>query len=272
MDSGFEHRVGVDIFAPGGEDWPEALARVTHLGIGAHADDLEFMAYAGIAECRVGGGVFGGVTATDGAGSVGGVDDLVAVRRAEQREAAEVGGYAVMIQLGRSSAEVCTPGALADDLAEIFSAARPQIVYTHNPADRHETHVGVVRAVIDALRKVEKAWRPHKVYGCEVWGDLDWLTGDERVRLDCGHDAEFAARLNAIFRSQIDGGKRYDLAVAGRRRAQATFDDPRAADAAEMVTLAMDLTPLVAEAGLSVRDFVAAKLDRFREDVLRHLA
>lgn len=90
--------------------------------------------------------------------------------------------------------------------------------------------------------------------------------------MDCGHDAEFAARLNAIFRSQIDGGKRYDLAVAGRRRAQATFDDPRAADAAEMVTLAMDLTPLVAEAGLSVRDFVAAKLDRFREDVLRHLA
>ncbi len=245
---------------------------MTHLGIGAHADDLEFMAYAGIAECRAGGGIFGGVTVTDGGGSVGGVDDLVTVRRAEQREAAEMGGYAVMIQLGLSSAEVRTPGALAGDLAEIFSVARPQIVYTHNPADRHETHVGVSAAVIEALGKVEKSRRPHKVYGCEVWRDLDWLTAEDRIRLDCGRDAEFAARLNAVFRSQIDGGKRYDLAVAGRRRAQATFDDPRAADAAEMVTLAMDLTPLVAEAGLSMRDFVAAKLDRFREEVLRHLA
>lgn len=272
MDSGFEHRAGVDIFVPGGGDWRAALERVTHLGIGAHADDLEFMAYAGIAECRAGGGVFGGVTVTDGGGSVGGAGDLLAVRRGEQRQAAEMGGYAVMIQLGRSSAEARTPGVLAADLREIFSEARPRIIYTHNPADRHETHVAVSSAVIEALRQVEKARRPERVFGCEVWRDLDWLTEDDRVRLDCGRNAEFAAKLNSVFRSQIEGGKRYDIAVMGRRRAQATFDDPRTADAAEMVTLAMDLTPLIENDDLSLRDFVAAKIDRFREDVLRRLA
>lgn len=272
MSSGIEHRAGVDIFVPGGGDWREALARVTHLGIGAHADDLEFMASAGIEECRAGGGVFGGVTVTDGSGSVGGAQDLVMVRREEQRQAAEMAGYAAMIQLARPSAEARTPGSLAADLAEIFSACRPQIVYTHNPADRHETHIGVVRAVVEALRKLAPGQRPRQVFGCEVWGDLDWLTDGDRVRLDCGHDEDFAAKLNGVFRSQIAGGKRYDLAVTGRRRAQATFDDPRSADTADMVTLAMDLTPLLENDDLSLRDFVAAKLDRFREDVVRRLA
>jgi LmbE family N-acetylglucosaminyl deacetylase len=273
MDSGFERRAGVDIFVPGGSgDWRAALGEVTHLGIGAHADDLEFMAFAGIAECRAGGGVFGGVTVTDGLGSVGGAGNLVAVRRTEQRQAAEMGGYGVMIQLGRSSEEARTPGALAADLGEILAMARPRTVYTHNPADRHETHVALSSAVIEALRKMEKARRPERVFGCEVWRDLDWMTDEDRVRLDCGRDGEFAAKLNSVFRSQIEGGKRYDLAVMGRRRAQATFDDPRSADAAAMVTLAMDLTPLIEDEDLSLRDFVAAKIDRFREDVLRRLS
>ena len=38
-----------DVFVPDAETAPrEALARVTHLGVGAHQDDLEIMAYAGI--------------------------------------------------------------------------------------------------------------------------------------------------------------------------------------------------------------------------------
>ena len=272
MQESFARRNGVDIFVPGGGDWRKALGKVTHLGIGAHADDLEFMAFAGLADCRAGGGVFGAVTVTDGGGSVGGAEDLVAIRRAEQRQAAGLGGYGVMIQLGRSSAEARTPGALSADLGEIFAVARPRIVYAHNPADRHETHVALSVAVIEALRHVEKGRRPERVFGCEVWRDLDWLTGDDRVRLNCGSDGEFAAKLNAVFASQINGGKRYDLAVMGRRRAQATFDDPRSADAAEMVTLALDLTPLMEDDHLPLRDFMAAKIDRFREDVLRRLA
>ncbi len=271
MAESFASREEVDVFAPEGRDWRGALERVTHLGIGAHPDDLEFMAYHGIVQARAGRGIFGGVVVTDGAGSVGGSPDLRAERRREQREAAEIGGYEVVVQLGRRSEEAKTPGALAEDLAAVFALTSPRVIYTHNPADRHPTHVAVCAAVIAALRDLPPARRPQWVYGCEVWGDLDWLTEADRVRLDGGEDEALSARLNAVFRSQVAGGKRYDLAVNGRRRAHATFDDPHRADQASMVTLAMDLSPLVMDPGLSLPDFVAAKIDRFRGEVRHRL-
>ncbi len=267
-----------DAFIPQGGSPEEAWRSITHLGIGAHPDDLEFMAFHGIEACRRGGGKFGGIVVTDGAGSVRGrgedAAELRARRSEEQRNAAEIGGYAVMLQLGLTSSEARQREnpVLTESLAKIFRLAKPGIVYTHNPADRHDTHVAVSVAVIEALRSLPRKRRPAKVYGCEVWRDLDWLTGDDRVRLDCGSDEAFAAALNEVFQSQIGGGKRYDLAVLGRRRAQATFDDPRSPDAAEMVTLAMDLTPLVKDAGIPIADHVLAAVDRFRADVARRLS
>lgn len=271
------NRAGADVFVPRGGDAASALREVTHLGIGAHADDLEFMAFHGIEACRRGGGRFGGVVVTDGSGSVraDGVsrEELVVRRREEQREAARAADYAVMIQLGLGSGEARgkAGGALEADLAAILDVACPGVVYTHNPADRHDTHVAVCLGVIRALRGLPAGRRPRKVHGCEVWRDLDWLTGGDRVRLDCGDDEAFAARLARVFQSQMGGGKRYDLAVIGRRRAQATFDDPRSADEAAMVTLAMDLTPLVEDVDSSVEDFVAAHIERFRDDVMERL-
>ena len=272
MPDTFEQRA--DIFVPRGGDWREAMRTVTHFGIGAHADDLEFMAFHGIEECRRGGGKFAGVVLTDGAGSLGGGAGLAAVRRGEQREAARLGGYAAVIQFGLPSARLknSSDETTCRLLAEVFEHARPRVVYAHNPADRHDTHVAACLRVIDALRALPADRRPRKVYGCEVWRDLDWLTGEDRVRLDCGGDEEFAAALNSVFRSQIVGGKRYDRAVIGRRRAQSTFDDPSAADSAEMVTLAMDLTPLVADPGLSVKEFTLGAVDRLRAEVGDRLA
>ena len=58
-----------DLFAPGGGNLESALASTTHLGIGAHPDDLEIMAYPGICACRGQKNLrFSGVVATDGAG------------------------------------------------------------------------------------------------------------------------------------------------------------------------------------------------------------
>ncbi len=256
---------------------PAALAGVTHLGIGAHADDLEFMAFHGIAQGQRVPGSFAGVVVTDGAGSVRsggvGVEDLRRLRREEQREAARIGGYAAVVQLGLSSGDLKASGcsAVAAGLAEVFNLCSPRVVYTHNPADRHDSHVAVSLAVIRALRALAPEARPEKLFGCEVWRDLDWLTGPDRVRLDCGSDETLAAALNAVFRSQIEGGKRYDLAVLGRRRAQATFDESHAADAAEMLTLAMDLTRLIEDGALSVADYVLGKIDSFRADVAARL-
>ncbi len=61
------------------------------------------------------------------------------------------------------------------------------------------------------------------MYGCEVWRDLDWLNDDEKVLLDCSQHQNIARALSSVFDSQIIGGKRYDLAVEGRRAANATF-------------------------------------------------
>ena len=44
-------RFTAETFVPDGVPSASALGRITHLGIGAHPDDLEFMAFHGIATC-----------------------------------------------------------------------------------------------------------------------------------------------------------------------------------------------------------------------------
>lgn len=262
---------------PDGGPVDSALARVTHLGIGAHQDDLEFMAFHGITECfgqtdrR-----FGGVTCTDGAGSArsgkyAGLADaeMAGLRQSEQRLAAEVGGYGVMIQLGYTSAEVKDRAdqKLRSDLRAVLEAAKPGVVYTHNLADKHPTHIAVVLAVIDALRSLPKGSRPQRVIGCEGWRDLDWLPDDEKVVMDVSGHEQLAAKLAVCFASQIEGGKRYDLAVGGRRAANATFSDPHVTDAATQVIFGMDLTPLVTDDALSPAEYIGALIGRFGSEV-----
>lgn len=278
------HQPTADLFVPDGAPAAAAFSRVTHLGIGAHQDDLEFMALHGIAACyRRDDAWFGGVTCTDGAGSsrtgrYARCSDLEmrAIRHNEQRHAAVLGQYGVMVQLGYPSKALCEPGGtggthLREDLTAILRATRPCIVYTHNPADKHETHIAVTVAVLQAIRGLPPDERPSAVHGCEVWRDLDWLPDAEKIVHDLdGHD-ELAAALNAVFNSQIGGGKRYDLGVMGRRRANATFFQSHASDRSGALAFAMDLTPLVQDDTLDVAVYVAGFIDRFRAGVVEKL-
>ena len=70
------------------------------------------------------------------------------------------------------------------------------------------------------------------MHGCEVWRDLDWLLDREKVVHDVAGQEGLAAQVGGVFDSQIAGGKRYDLAVMGRRRANATFLESHGVDAA----------------------------------------
>src|SRR5580698_2787920 len=107
-------RSDADIFTPDGSAPAGALARVTHLCVAAHQDDIEIMAQAGIAECHAQPDkFFGGVVVTDGAGSPrsGAYEkfsdaQMCAVRREEQRAAAVLGRYAIQIQLAYPSVAV----------------------------------------------------------------------------------------------------------------------------------------------------------------------
>ena len=265
------------MFIPDGRPVATALKRITHLGIGAHQDDLEFMAFHGILECFASDTKwFGGVTCTDGAGSArtGAYKkmsdvQMMAVRRAEQNSAAVVGQYGVMIQLDFPSRTIKSPDdpALKNDLKKILAATKPEVVYTHNPADKHDTHIGVVVATIQALRELPKSKRPKRVIGCEVWRNLDWLADTDKVLMDVTGRDNLAAALNGVFDSQIAGGKRYDLATLGRRAANATFFNSHATDAASQLIFGMDLTPLVTDEKKDIAEFVAAHVEKFAADV-----
>ncbi len=271
-----------DVFIPDGKPAADALARVTHLGIGAHQDDLEFMAFHGILTCF---GQedkwFGGVTCTSGTGSsrTGSYaalnnTEMATIRRQEQNKAAVLGRFGAMIQLDYDSDAVKRPSSLdlKNDLKVILSATQPEVVYTHNPADKHDTHIGIVVAALQAMRELPREQRPKQVIGCEVWRDLDWLLDSEKVVMDVsGHD-DLAAELNGVFASQIGGGKRYDLATLGRRAANATFFNSHATDHSTQVIFGIDLTPIVADESKDILDFVCGHIERFHADVRQKLA
>ena len=276
------HNSSAQIFVPDGRPVPDALKRITHLGIGAHQDDLEFMAFHGILECFANDAKwFGGVTCTNGAGSARSgayaqfTDaQMMAVRRNEQNHAAVIGRYGVMIQLDYPSSAVksATDPSLKNDLKEILAATRPGTVYTHNPADKHDTHIGVVVAALQAMRELPREQRPQKVIGCEVWRNLDWLPDADKALMDVsGHD-NLAAALNGVFDSQIAGGKRYDLATLGRRASNATFFESHATDKTTQLVFGMDLTPVVADESKNIVDYVTAFVRTFENDVRKKLS
>jgi LmbE family N-acetylglucosaminyl deacetylase len=196
---------------------------------------------------------------------------MMAIRRQEQNTAATVGGFGAMIQLDYPSSAVksSTDPSLTEDLLEILTATRPEVVYTHNPADKHDTHIGVTIAALKAMREMPRDLRPKQVIGCEVWRNLDWLPDSQKVLMDVSGRDNLAAALNGVFDSQIAGGKRYDLATLGRRAANATFFESHATDSATQLIFGLDLTPLVTDETSDIVDYVCGLIDQFNADV-RH--
>jgi len=269
-----------NFYSPQGQDALKALASTTHMGIGAHADDLEILAFPGIVNCfqdpkkR-----FSGVVVTDGAGAprtgrFSSTPDaqLISIRQKEQRAAADLGKYASVIQLAHPSSAVrqSDRSKVVAELTQILDIARPDVLYLHNPADRHETHIAVLIACLEALRNLPASALPKEVYGCEVWGDLDWVPASHIVRLPCPEPQTLGTSLLRCFESQVEGGKRYDRAAVGRRHAQATFGNPTQPDSAEEVVLALDLRPLL-QSKNSLTDFLAPTLDLFRAQTLARI-
>lgn len=274
-----------ETFVPDGAPLADALARTTCMGIGAHHDDLEIMAIEGILR-----GYdhpnewFTGVVVTDGSGSPRAGEfadfsdgDMKRVRAAEQKKAAMVGRYGALAMLAHPSAAVKDPANPdpVSDIAALVQAASPEVVYTHNPMDKHDTHVALLLRVVDAIRALPREARPKVLLGGEVWRDLDWLIDADKVVIDCSAHQDLQERLVAVFESQIAGGKRYDLAAVGRRRAHATYHESHDVDAASGLAFAIDMTPLIEDDSLDVGEFarsfiaglssdVSARIGRFR--------
>lgn len=255
------------------------LAETTDLCIAAHPDDIELMAYPAIYACkgRPGRG-FVGLVLTDGAGEAAGESlrsfsraDKAAVRAGEQRRAAEIGGYLAVALLGHSSDEVKNQREeILSQIGEVLRLCRPERVYIHNLADKHDTHVAAAVAAIAALQALPEALRPGRVYGMEVWRSLDWLCDGDKTVFDRYGDPELERALITAFPSQIAGHKHYDDGVLGRRTANAVFLSGYEKDRAAGACYGMDMTGEIF-AGLSAQEMIGRHIDRFRADVIGRL-
>ena len=275
------HLDTTEIYVPDGLPVEQALARTTHLAISAHQDDIEIMAAGPILECFQREDLwFTGVVVTDGRGSPR--DDIYknftdeemhTVRMKEQKKAAVVGEFAAQVLLDYPSKIIKNAGNTqpVEDITAILRASRPKAVYTHNLADKHDTHVAVAQRVIAAIRALPAAERPEKLYGCEVWRNLDWLVDSDKVTFDLSTHENLQAALLGVFDSQIAGGKRYDLASMGRRKANATYHESHGTDATQGLSFGMDLTPLIQNDHLDIRAYIQDYIARFSRDVIDRL-
>ncbi len=269
------------LFVPDSLPAEAALARTTHLAIGAHQDDLEIMAIDGILQCfQREDQWFTGVVVTNGRGSPrAGLygdysdDQMWEVRIKEQKKAAVVGEYAAQILLDYPSSAVKDGSNKqpVEDILQLLKTAQPDVVYTHNLTDKHTTHIGVAVKVIEAIRTLPQSERPQKLYGCEVWRDLDWMLDEDKVAFDCSVQENLQMALVGVFDSQVTGGKRYDLATMGRRRAHATYHASHDTDVATGLVFAMDLTPLVEDVSKDNSAYVQGYIERFAEDVRQRI-
>lgn len=271
------HQPATAIYIPDNEPEEKALSRTTHLCLAAHQDDIEIMAAQPILECfQQKDKWFTGVVVTDGRGSPRNSiyqhytdEEMRLVRFKEQSKAAVVGEFAAQIMLDIPSKVIkdAKRPEPVEDIVKILRATKPKLVYTHNLADKHDTHVGVALRVIEALRQLRPEERPEKVLGCEVWRSLDWLVDSDKVVMPLSQHENLQFALLGVFDSQIVGGKRYDLASMGRRRANATYFESHEVDNAAGLSYAMDLTALMMDASLDPFEFVQTYIHRLSQDI-----
>ena len=271
------HLDTAEIYVPDQTPEEQALARTTHICFAAHQDDIEIMAAQPILKCfQQKDQWFTGVVVTDGRGSPRDNlykdytdEEMRLVRFKEQRKAAVVGEFAAQIMLDIPSKVIkdAAQRGPMDDILAVLNATKPKFVYTHNLADKHDTHVAVALRVIEALRKLDEGKRPELVIGCEVWRALDWMVDADKVMMDLSDHENLQFALLGVFDSQIAGGKRYDLASMGRRRANATYWVSHGVDETTGLSYGMDMTPLINDLDLNPVEFVEDLIQRFAADV-----
>ena len=217
---------------------------------------------------------------TDGAGSPrAGVyadysnDDMKVVRAYEQNAAATLGRYNAQFQLYYTSGAVKDKNNpdLVKELVKIIEATQPGVVLTHNLADKHDTHCAVALRTIQALRSIPAEKRPEKVYSMEVWRSLDWLCDEDKTLFDTSGDEFLQQSLLGVYHSQIAGGKRYDLAGMGRRKANATYFASHSTDNMDAAEYALDITKLINDESINPVEFINGYIANFISDVNRRI-
>ena len=145
----------------------------------------------------------------------------------------------------------------------MFSTISPEAIFAP-----FLTRVFLPISAIEAIRRLPKELRPKKLYGCEVWRDLDWVVDEEKTVFDVSAHPNVSAALISVFDSQICGGKRYDLAAQSRRVANATYYASHGVDDSNALNYGVDMTELITDkTDETPFEFIARYIDGFRADV-----
>ena len=241
------------------------------LVIGAHQDDLEFMACSFIFDKS-----FGGIVCTDGRSSVRGGEfaqytdqEISNIRLQEQEQAAVIGEYDFISQYcfeSKMLKEASTKrNELVDRMSEDILRIKPRYLVTHNPFDRHATHRIVFKCVLQALANLKNDFVPEFFWGGELWGGLDWIPESHRRIRYISSEQEKAMRdLAEVFSSQISDAKNYANAVLGRKLSNATFLDPYSRDQESFCELFLCQNELIGERSIDLEQYCENILSSFK--------
>ena len=268
-------------YSPLGLNFAEAKARTRVLAIGAHPDDLEFMCVEPIARCLPQEN-FGGLIVTSGSGSLRALEheklsdaEYAELRWEEQKHAARIGRYAFVDSLNLESAELREKSGLARLTASLKTyliECNPDELYMHQPFDRHASHVRVCFALLEALRQLDPGQRPARIFGCEVWRNLDWAPkSSKELRPLSREDLELQRKLASVFVSQADpvNAKNYVEALVGRKISNAVFQEGLTGDSGAAQEVFVNLGPWV-NSSHSWKELGDKYLAEFCEEVLAH--
>lgn len=260
----------------------DAINKTTTLAVIAHQDDAEFMTYPAIKRCYGSDKEwFSAIVVTDGGGSPRSGkfkdfsdEEMKKIRSLEQKKAAKIGRYAHVSLLGYPSFMVKEKlnDSVTEDILKLINSYAPHTIYTHSLLDRHDTHIAVAVRTIKAIRMMDKSIRPKMLLGGEMWGSLDWLIDNDLIKEHISDDYSLAEKLMGVYKSQIGGGKRYDLAVTGRRIANATLRESHNTDTHRMSVYYLDLTPLIMDDTLEIDSFMLKFIDNFYNECKNKLS
>jgi LmbE family N-acetylglucosaminyl deacetylase len=260
--------------------YEDMISRSTHIGIAAHHDDLEIMAFHAISQCFESQDLsFLGIILTDGANSPRTNEyrntrnsEMIELRKKEQIEACRRGKYGGIIFLNLTSDQVKkNDPRLRQNLKQIVRLAKPLEIILHNPFDFHPTHRASFFYTLETLESFQPSIEKSTIIASEVWGSLEWLPKQYRIIMDTSGSKNLAHDLLSCFSSQIQGGKNYLEATLGRRISNATFHHFDATDERYSMNFGLNMNLYFKAHPQKIKDFLEDILETHKNQTLDEL-
>ncbi len=109
-------------------------------------------------------------------------DDMISIRLHEAIKAANIGSYQALYLLNDGELEEVNEE-LVNDYAELLTTYKPDIIYTYSPLDVSHEHIVSLKALLEALSRVE-GYNPEHIYAVNYDGEGGLLDKEDLVYLD----------------------------------------------------------------------------------------